>query len=204
MSTEEPVVEEPVVGDESTAPPQKSNRGLKTAIVVLAALSLGLAILAGSLSASNSERGRVDDVQDAAAAMGSALLTYDYRNLDRTKTVVLRLATGTFRKQYAEAFEGGLDTVLTNTKAVSSVRDVEVFVGEISSNSASAMVVVDTVISGTAGENRRLTSYLQLELVHSGDKWLVDGVTNLNLSLPNTGGASPTTTTTPSVPTTTR
>jgi hypothetical protein len=135
--------------------------------------------------------------------MGSALLTYDYQHLARTKSLVLGLSTGTFRKQYSDAFSGGLDTVLTNTKAVSHVRDVQVFVSDVTSHAASSIVVVDTVISGTAGQNRNLTSYIQLELVHSGDRWLVDGVTNLNLSLPPSGGTGATSTTRPGAPTTT-
>lgn len=209
-----PIIETPAPEDvaapavdvaEPAPAPTSSNRGLKTAVVLLAALSLGLAIIAASLSASNrNTTGRNDAVRRSAAAMGSALLSYDYQHLSRAKQTVLGLSTGTFRKQYSEAFDGGLDTVLTNTKAVSKVRDVQVFVGDVTSHAASAIVVVDTVVSGTSGSNRSLTSYLQLDLVHSGDRWLVDGVTNLNLGLPAGSGAAATTTTAPSAPTTSR
>ena len=98
-------------------------------------------------SSKNEADNRTASVRRTAGAMGSALLTYDYRNLDKTKRVVLRLATGTFRKQYEQAFNGGLDTILTNTKAVSKIRDIEIFISELSDNDATAIVVVDTVVS---------------------------------------------------------
>jgi hypothetical protein len=205
IAAPKPEADEPEVAPEAQHAPTASSRGLKAAVAVLAALTLGLAIVAASLSASNrNTKNRTEAVRSAAGAMGSALLTYDYQHLARTKSLVLRMSTGTFRKQYSQAFSGGLDTVLTNTKAVSHVRDIQVFVSDVSSNDASAIVVVDTVVSGTSGENRALTSYIQLDLVHSGRGWLVDGVTNLNLSLPATGGTSSTSTTSPSAPSTTR
>ena len=173
------------------APAPRNN--LRLAVVALAVVAVVLAGVAGILNQRYRDlKNRNNAVERAAAAMGSALLTYDYRNLPRTKAVVLKLATGTFEKQYSAAFEGGLDTILTNSKAVSNVRDIDVFISDVDSKSAAAIVVVDTVVSGTGGDNRRLTSYIRLDLVNTDDGWLVDGVTNLNLGLPS-GGTTPTT-----------
>lgn len=199
MSIEEPPAEPDATPEVVTEPPvemetpKPQRRRIPVAVIVLAALSLVLGVTAANLSSRNQTlTSRTKDVNEVAAAMGSALLTYDYRELPKTKELVLKLATGTFEKQYNAAFEGGLDTVLTNSKAVSQVRDIDVFVGEVNKEHASAIVVVQTVVSGTAGANRSLTSYVQLELVKTDDGWLVDGVTNLNLGLP-TGGTTPTT-----------
>jgi Mce-associated membrane protein len=179
----------------------------KILAVVFALLSVVLGVVAIQASSSKqADEDRAAAVRRTAGAMGSALLTYNYKDLDKTKTQVLAVATGTFRKQYQQAFTGGLDTILTNTKAVSSVRDIEIFLSDVTDETATAIVVVDTRVSGTAGEGRSLTSYLRLELVHAKSKWLVDGVTNLNLGLPesNTPAGGSTTPTTANASTTTR
>lgn len=201
----EPPVVEAEESPNTDSPAARSNSGLKLAVAALAVISLILAVVGANLSARNRElKERTEDVSRAAAAMGSALLTYDYRELPKTKAVVLKLATGTFEKQYTAAFNGGLDTVLTNSKAVSQVRDIEVYVSDVTSSQAAAIVVVETVVSGTAGDNRSLTSYIRLDLVNTDDGWLIDGVTNLNLGLP-TGSTTPTTAAgSPQVTTTTR
>ena len=192
------------------APPQPaaSQWGFwRIAAFGFALLSLVLGVVAIRATGSkNDTDNRLAAVRRTAGGMGSALLSYDYRNLDKTKKEVLRLSTGTFRKQYQQAFSGGLDAILTNTKAVSSVRDIEIFVNDVTDRSATAIVVVDTSISGTAGKNRSLTSYVRLELVHAKAGWLVDGVTNLNLGLPESNGSSggSTTPTTANASTTTR
>ena len=194
--------------DEPSPQPAASQWGIwRLAAFAFAILSLVLGVVAIQATGSkNDSDNRLAAIRRTAGGMGSALLSYDYRNLDKTKKEVLRLSTGTFRKQYQQAFSGGLDSILTNTKAVSSVRDIEIFVSDATDRAATAIVVVDTSISGTAGKNRSLTSYIRLELVHAKAGWLVDGVTNLNLGLPESNGSAggSTTPTTANASTTTR
>lgn len=162
-------------------PERDGTRRLKTIIVILAAFSLALALLAAMLSAQNRDiEARRPAVHRAAAAMGSAMLHYDYRALPEAKARVLRLATGTFKKQYSEAFDGGFDELYKATEQVSKVREVKVWVGEVTDSEATAIVQVDFLVSGLGGKNRPRTAFLEFSLVHSDGGWLVDSVSTIN------------------------
>src|SRR5207302_10761889 len=69
-------------------------------------------------------------VEQVASRMTSALLTYDYRDLDKTKRAVLGLATGKFRTDYDQNF-GGLASLFTTTKGQSTATVKDVFVSSI-------------------------------------------------------------------------
>jgi hypothetical protein len=176
-----------------TPPATASNRGLKLAIVSLAAVCLALSVLAASLSARNRDsEGRTSAVRRTAAAMGTAMLSYDYKHLPEAKARVVKLATGSFKKQYREAFDGGLDQLYKLTKQHSEVRDVEVFVSEVSAAEASAIVRVDFRVSGVGGNNRPGTAFFELALVHSSGGWLVDSLSAINAG--NSGDTTATST----------
>ncbi|HVE95150.1 MAG TPA: hypothetical protein VNB24_09530 [Acidimicrobiales bacterium] len=178
------------VASEPDATP--GGRGWRFAVAVLAALTIGLAFVAAiQTSRVSRDQDRDADVRRTAAAMGTALLTYDYTRLDEAKNNVLELATRTFRNQYNEAFDGGLDELLKSTKATSEVEETEVFISEIGDDQASALVRVDVTVSGTAGTNRSLVSYVRLDLVRASGRWLVNAVTNLNLGQPAASGPAP-------------
>jgi Mce-associated membrane protein len=180
------------------AVPASSNRGLKLAVAALAALSFALAIVAAMVSASNKDSGREAAVRRTAGAFGTAILTYDYKHVDAWKRNVTNLSTGVFKKQF-ESYSKSLGTIFVTTKNSSDVRDIEIFLNDVSDKSATAIVVVDTTTSGTASKGRAVTAYLQLDLVKSGNAWLVDGLTNLNL-----GASAPAATATTSTTTATR
>jgi hypothetical protein len=168
------------VSDVDAAPPEPpaaTNRGLKLAVIALAALSLFLAILSASLSAKNRDtNGRTAEVRRAAGAMGTAMLSYDYHDLSEAKRRVLALSTGKFKQEYRDAFNSSLDELYKRTEGVSKVRDVTVYVSDVTASEATAIVEVDYLASGLAGKNRPATVFLELSLVRSGDKWLVDNV----------------------------
>jgi hypothetical protein len=174
-----------------------NTRGFKLAIVALAALSLGLAVLAASLSARNRDaEGRGAAVRRTAAAMGSAMLSYDYRHLPEAKGRVLRLSTGTFKKQYSQAFDGGFDELYKATKQVSRVREINVYLNDVTASEATAIVQVDFLVSGVGGKNRPRTAFLEFALVHSDRGWLVDSVSTINAGN-DSATSSPETTTVP-------
>ena len=58
--------------------------------------------------------------EQVASRMASALVNFDYTNLNGSKNRVLDLATGKFKNEYDQAFKGGLDVLLTQTKAKST------------------------------------------------------------------------------------
>lgn len=159
-------------------------RGLKLAVVGLALLSLGLAILAAALSAQNRDtEGRTADVRRTAGAIGTAMLTYDYKHLDAYKTRVVRLSTGEFAQQFRDTF-AEFEELYTVTEGSSKVREVSVFVGDVSDDDASAIVQVDYLVSGVGGKNRPQTAFFEVTLVNTVKGWLV---ANLSTVEPNPG-----------------
>src|SRR5205085_2613826 len=65
-------------------------------------------------------------VEQVASRFASAVLTYDYRNLDKTKQGVLALSTGKFHTDYEQNF-GGLSALFTTTKGQSTATVKDVF-----------------------------------------------------------------------------
>lgn len=179
--------------DSAAEPARSAQRGLKLAVVALAALSFALAVVAAIASTSDNGDKREAEVRRAAGAFGTAILDYDFENVAGWKRNVTQLSTGVFKKQFAEYSES-LATIFVNTKNVSEVRDVEVFLNDVDDDAATAIVVVDTTTSGLSGAGRSVTAYLRLDLVRTGNGWLVDGLTNLNLGAAPSSVA-PTTTT---------
>jgi uncharacterized protein HemX len=134
-------------------------------------------------------------VEQVASRMTSALLTYDYRDLDKTKQAVLKLATGKFRTDYDQQF-GGLTSLFTTTKGQSTATVKDVFVSGIDHNTATAIVVYDERAQGTSGSRLNVDQYLRLSLVKVNGQWQVDDVSPLNVAgqAPNAAPSTPPTT----------
>lgn len=178
----------------ASEPEQPGRRRLVLLASALFGLSVGLAILAAFLANRlDAEQDRGDDIRAVAGQFTAALLTYDFEQLDASKDRVLDLSTGNFKRQYEQAFTGGLDVLLKETKARSEATVTDVYLGEVADHTATAIVVADALAEGTAGSRRTISSYIQLELVKVGGRWRVDGVTNLNFGQ-GTGGETTTTT----------
>jgi hypothetical protein len=131
-------------------------------------------------------------VEQVASRMTSALLTYDYRDLDKTKTAVLGLSSGKFRTDYEQNF-GGLASLFTTTKGQSTATVKDVFVSGIDHDTATAIVVFDERTQGTSGPHLNVDLYLRLSLVKQSGRWRVDDVTNLNFPVQPSPGTTPTT-----------
>lgn len=178
-------------GSPAAAPPRRSWLGPAIAFVVLLAV-LTVAVVAAvqrqELAAERDDRREIERVSGELAA---ALLTYDFEDLDASRDRVLARSTGKFRKEYEEAFESGLRTLLTETKASSRGTVTDIFVGDIEDSTASSIVVANAVADGTSGRRASLASYIQLDLVEVGGRWRVDGVTNLTFGR-DSGAAQPT------------
>ena len=182
------------------SPASRRARGLLIACIALFVLSVGLGILTAVLASKlDREVATRDDVEETAGRFATALLTYHHEDLERSKQAVLDLSTGKFRREYEQAFNGGLDVLITETKATSEGTVTDVFVSDVEEDTATAIVVADVRVTGTAGERRGASSYIQLELVRVAGRWRVDGVTNLNFGqngTPTGVPSSPETTTT--------
>jgi Mce-associated membrane protein len=162
------------------------------AVFVLVLVVLVVAVVATvqrqELAAERDDRQEIERVSGELAA---ALLTYDFEDLDASRDRVLARSTGKFRKEYEDAFESGLRTLLTETKATSRGTVTDIFVGDIEDSTASSIVVANAVADGTSGRRASLASYIQLDLVEVDGRWRVDGVTNLTFGR-DSGGAQAT------------
>jgi len=116
-----------------------------------------------------------------ASRFASAVLTYDYRDLDKTKQSVLALSTGKFRTDYEQNFPG-LSALFTTTKGQSTATVKDVFVSGIEHDTATAIVVLDERGQGTAGQRLNVDWYLRLSLVKVKGDWRVDDLINLNFA----------------------
>ena len=149
-----------------------------TAVLFVAAVVLAL-VAANQRAALTAERDDRKEIERVSGELATALLTYDYEDLEASRDRVLSRATGKFRKEYESAFESGLKTLLTETKATSKGTVTDIFVSDVEDSTASSIVVANAVADGTAGRRASLASYIQLDLVEVGGRWRVDGVTNL-------------------------
>jgi Mce-associated membrane protein len=129
-------------------------------------------------------------VEQVASRMTSALLTYDYRDLDKTKQAVLGLATGKFRTDYDQQFSG-LSALFTSTKGQSTATVKDVFVSSIQDNTATAIVVYDERAQGTSGARLNVDLYLRLSLVKVNGQWRVDDVSPLSVAPQGPNAATP-------------
>ncbi|MCT9930495.1 hypothetical protein N5079_09730 [Planotetraspora sp. A-T 1434] len=169
---------------EETAAPETSRTATSwraRAIGALTALALAGAVTAGVLEwrragALQEEGTTRREVATAASAFGRALLSYDHADLQVARDRVLGLAGEDFAKTYDEAFTGGLEGVISKLRAtaVASVRDV--YVGEIDGSRARAIAVFDSQVTSDTGTRRMLGTYLEMKLVRSRGRWLVDDV----------------------------
>jgi hypothetical protein len=189
---ETPETAEPESVAETPSTPA-ANRGLKLAVVALAAVCLALTVLAASLAAKNRDtEGRTAAVRRTAGAMGTAMLTYDYRHLDTYRNGVMRLATAKFAKEFKSTFKD-FEELYKASQGSSETREVKVYVGDVSGQDASALVEVDYRVSGLAGKNRPLIALFEMTLVHTTDGWRVADLGTIDTS----GGGTSTETSAP-------
>ena len=191
---EPPRVEDDVItADEAPGPAPSRGRWLLGGLAFVAvAAALVLAVVAAVQRQELAEE-RDDrlEIERVSGELATALLTYDFEDLDASRDRVLARSTGKFRKEYEEAFESGLRTLLTETRATSQGTVTDIYVSRIEDATASTIVVANAVADGTAGRRASLASYIQLDLVEVGGRWRVDGVTNLTFGR-DTGSSSAT------------
>jgi hypothetical protein len=177
------------------------SRTLVRSLAVLATLfflgTVAMGILAASqhrkLVSTTSDR---DNAEQVASRMASALVTYDYRNLDKYKSEVASRATGKFRNEFQQGFQG-LDVFIVRAQSRSTGTVKNVFLDAIRDNSTTAVAVLDQSVQGLSGTQRRFDSYVELTLVKLGGKWKVDGVSYLNPAAESGQGGGATSTPAP-------
>jgi hypothetical protein len=164
------------------APSRSMVRNLAVLCVIFFVATVAMAVVAASqhrqLQRTRDTRAGIENV---ASRFASAVLTYDYRDLNKTKQAVLGLSTGKFRTDYEQNFTG-LSALFTTTKGQSTATVKDVFVSGVENNTASAIVVLDERGQGTSGQRLNVDWYLRLSLVKVQGNWRVDDLINLNFA----------------------
>lgn len=146
------------------------------------------------------ERDERKAATSVATSFAEKLLTYDYKDLASARAAVSALITESYKETYDQAFTIGLEPQITKLQATSVAHVQAVYVTEITSGVASAIVVVDADTTSTAGVRTLKGTYLKLDLVKDKGHFLVNAVTAVSTaseSLTPPGGDASTTTTVP-------
>jgi len=139
----EALAPEPEGEVDEKAPSRTVVRGLAALAIVF---FLGTVVMGVLAAREHSKLQQTKDaragVEQVASRFASAVLTYDYRDLNKTKDAVLALSTGKFRTDYEQNFPG-LSALFTTTKGQSTATVKDVFVSGIQNDTATAVVVLD-------------------------------------------------------------
>lgn len=119
------------------------------------------------------------EVSGAAHAFGQTLLSYDYRDLQSTRTKLLDLSTGEFQNTYDDAFGGVMEQVIIKLKASSQATVRDVYLAEADEATAMAIVVIDQQVTTEEAIKSVRDSHLKIALVREKDGWKVREVTVL-------------------------
>lgn len=181
-------------------PPRNRHRVLLVvAAALLAVLVPATAVLFSLWRSAERDVERLDDVRRVAGTFTDRFLTVDAADIEAWKESVTELSTGAFRR----TFEQGLETqflqeLLATGQVTTDTTVEEVFVGDVDSRAAHVVVQAFTVSSvvdeeGTVGRRPPFEFFIELDLVHQDEGWLVDAVANLNFAGPPAapGGGAP-------------
>ncbi|MER6947711.1 hypothetical protein ABT294_27130 [Nonomuraea sp. NPDC000554] len=132
-----------------------------------------------ALARLEAERALRVEVSGAASSFGQALLSYDYQNLQATRSTVISQATGDFLATYDEAFGGAMAQVIVKLKAVSHATVREVYLSDVDDALAHAIVVVDQQVNTAQAIRSVKDSHLKITLVKQQGVWKINDVTVL-------------------------
>ncbi|MER6576222.1 hypothetical protein [Nonomuraea sp. NPDC001023] len=132
-----------------------------------------------ALARLESERALRLEVSGAASAFSQALLSYDYKDLQSTRSTLSAQATGDFQATYDAAFGGAMSQVIVKLKAVSQAKVREVYLADADEATAHAIVVVDQQVNTAQAIRSVKDSHLKITLVKQKGAWKVQDVTVL-------------------------
>jgi hypothetical protein len=153
---------------------------LVAAVAATAVLQWVSATRAGdALARLESERALRLEVSGAASAFSKALLSYDYTDLQTTRSTLMAQATGDFLATYDAAFGGPMAEVIVKLKATSLATVREVYLADVDEASAHAIVVVDQQVNTSEAIRSVKDSHLKITLVKQKGVWKIQDVTVL-------------------------
>lgn len=125
------------------------------------------------------ERALRVEVAGAASSFGRSLLSYDYQDLQTTRSTLMAQATGDFLATYDEAFGGVMEQVIIKLQAVSQANVREVYLSDVDEGTAHAIVVVDQQVKTKEAIKTVRDSHLKISLVKEKGAWKINEVTVL-------------------------
>jgi Mce-associated membrane protein len=145
-------------------------------IVVVLTVALVLSLLAlGNRDAVNGAR---SDALAAARTYSVELAGYDYRHLDRDFGTVLANSTPRFRRSFAQS-SSALKATLTRYHATAVAKIVSSGLVSATTSRAVVLVFLNQRITNTLKTPSTDRSQVEITLVHTGGRWLIDDVSLL-------------------------
>lgn len=145
-------------------------------VILVLLVCIGVELAKGPPASVQGSRpsGQYAAVIAAARQETLAFLTVDYRNLDPLVVKVLQGATGTFKRQYANA-QGNLKATARRERSVSRGVVRRVGIAKINGSAATVLVAADSSVHNRATKGRSVTRYyrMQLAMEKVGNDWLL-------------------------------
>jgi Mce-associated membrane protein len=156
-----------------------SKVALLSAGVLVVALAVGLALSLLALGNQNAVASSRTSALSAARTYAVELASYNYRDLDRNFSAVAADSTPSFRRTFSES-SNALKSTLSKYKATAVASVVSAGVSSASTSRAVVLVFLDQKIANST-QTKPTTDRSQVEitLVRSGGRWLIDQVTLL-------------------------
>jgi Mce-associated membrane protein len=156
-----------------------SKATLLSAGALIVALVVGLTLTLSALGNQNALASSRTSALSAAKTYAVELASYNYRDLNRDFSRVTGNSTPSFRRTFAESSDA-LKSTLTRYKATAVANVVSAGVASASTSRAVVLVFLDQKIANST-QTKPTTDRSQVEVtvLRSGGRWLVDQVTLL-------------------------
>jgi Mce-associated membrane protein len=157
----------------------RSNVALLCAGAVVVALSVALALSLLALGNQDALGSSRTSALAAARTDAVQLASYNYHDLGRDFGVVVANSTPSFRRRFTESSDA-LKSTLTKYKATANASVVSAGLVSASTSRAVVLVLLDQKIANSKQASPTTDrSQIEITLVSSGGKWLIDQVTLL-------------------------
>lgn len=170
--------------DEASAPPVRQaprdpsarrRFGIVEVVALIVIVALAVALIISRVQLSNRDSLNADRSGAVAAAKTDAIdvATYSYLHLHRDFGKVEAQSTPSFRRSFIRS-SGSLSKVLVQYKATASAKVLRAAVESISDSKAVVLLFVNqTVANSTQQGVSTDDSRIEVTLVHSGNRWLL-------------------------------
>ncbi len=157
----------------------RSNIALLSTGVVVVALAVALALSLSALGNQDALGSSRISALSAARTYAVQLASYDYDHLNRDFAAVAANSTPSFRRSFTQSSDA-LKSTLTRYKATAAATVVSAGLVSASTSRAVALVLLDQKIANsTQATPTTDRSQVEITLVSSGGRWLIDQVTLL-------------------------